>query len=68
MELLRDAVPPAAQAAKIPDLRAILLHAISPPAKRFYEGYGFIGSPVDPPTVMITIAEAVKVLGGRDAR
>jgi GNAT superfamily N-acetyltransferase len=62
--LLRDAVLRTVQAAKIAGIRAILVHAISEAAKRFYEGYGFIGSPVDPLTVMIPVAEAVKVLGG----
>jgi GNAT superfamily N-acetyltransferase len=63
--LLRDAVLRTVQAAEIAGIRAILVHAISEAAKRFYEGYGFIGSPVDPLTVMITIAEAVKVGGAR---
>lgn len=60
--LLRDAVRRTLQAAEIAGVRAILVHAISPAAKRFYEGYGFIASPVDPLTVMITIGEAVKIL------
>jgi GNAT superfamily N-acetyltransferase len=62
--LLRDAVLRTVQAAKIAGIRAILVHAISEAAKRFYEGYGFIGSPVDPLTVMIPVAQAAKVLGG----
>jgi len=32
-------------------------------AKRFYQRHGFIASPIDPMTVMITVAEAVKTLG-----
>jgi hypothetical protein len=44
-------------------LRAILVHAISAEAKRFYEGYGFVASPVDPLTVMIAVADAVKIMG-----
>jgi len=60
--LLRDAVLRTVQAAKIGGIRAILVHAISEAAKRFYEGYGFVSSPVDPLTVMITVAEAVKIL------
>jgi predicted N-acetyltransferase YhbS len=61
--LLRDAVLRAVQAAEIAGVRAILVHAISDAAKRFYEKYGFIASTLDPMTVMITIAEARKIIG-----
>lgn len=61
--LLRDAVLRIAQAAEIAGIRAILVHAISDQAKRFYEKYGFIPSPADPMTLMITVAEAARVLG-----
>ncbi len=61
--LLCDAVLRTVQAAEIAGIRAILVHAISEMAKRFYERYGFVASPVDPLTVMITVAEAVKILG-----
>jgi predicted N-acetyltransferase YhbS len=61
--LLRDAVLRTVQAAEIAGIRAILVHAISGEAKRFYEGYGFVASPVDPLTVMIAVAEAVKMMG-----
>ena len=60
--LLRDAVMRTVQAAEIAGIRSILVHAISPGAKRFYEGYGFVASPVDPLTVMIAVAEAVKMM------
>lgn len=61
--LLRDAVLRIAQAAKIAGIRAILVHAISDQAKRFYEKYGFIPSPADPMTKMITVAEAARIVG-----
>jgi len=64
--LLRDAVLRTIQAAEIAGIRAILVHAISAPAKRFYEACGFISSPIDPLTVMITVAEAEKMLGKTD--
>jgi GNAT superfamily N-acetyltransferase len=64
--LLRDAVLRTVQAAEIAGIRAILVHAISATAKRFYEGCGFIASPIDPLTVMITVAEAAKMLGEKD--
>jgi hypothetical protein len=41
-------------------------HAISERAKRFYETYGFVASPVDPMTVMIKVAEAVRILGEKE--
>ncbi|THJ11680.1 MAG: GNAT family N-acetyltransferase [Nitrospira sp. CG24C] len=60
--LLRDAVLRTVQASEIAGIRAILVHAISEPAKRFYEGCGFIASPIDPLTVVLTVAEAKKIL------
>jgi GNAT superfamily N-acetyltransferase len=60
--LLRDAVLRTLQAAEIGGIRAILVHAISEDAKRFYERYGFRDSPVDPMTLMITVADAEKAL------
>jgi GNAT superfamily N-acetyltransferase len=60
--LLRDAVLRTTQAAEIAGIRAILVHAISESAKRFYEKLGFVPSPADPMTLMITVAEAVNVL------
>lgn len=61
--LLRDAVLRTVQAAEIAGIRAILVHALSDAAKRFYQSRGFIASPIDPMTVMITVAEGVKTLG-----
>jgi len=60
--LLRDAVLRTLQAAEIAGIRAILVHAISERAKRFYERWGFISSPIDPMTLMITVAEARKAV------
>jgi GNAT superfamily N-acetyltransferase len=58
--LLRDAVLRTLQAGEIAGIRAILVHAISERAKRFYEKWGFVSWPMDPMTLMITIAEARK--------
>ncbi|HEU5401787.1 MAG TPA: GNAT family N-acetyltransferase [Terriglobales bacterium] len=66
--LLRDAVLRTLQAAEIAGIRAILVHAISGRAKEFYEKWGFIASPVDPMTLMITVAEAEKAIAGRTER
>ena len=62
--LLRDAVLRTLQAAQIGGIRAILVHAISEEAKRFYQRYGFAVSPVDPLTLIITVAEAEKAVAG----
>lgn len=63
--LLRDATLRTLQAAEIAGVRALLVHAISEAAERFYESRGFLASPVDPMTLMITTAEAVKIIGDR---
>ena len=60
--LLRDAILRTLQAAEIAGIRAILVHAISERAKRFYEKWGFISSLIDPMTLMITVAEARRAL------
>ena len=65
--LLRDAVLRTMQAADIAGIRAVLVHAISEDAKRFYERCGFQPSPVDPMTLMITMQDAEQALtGGND--
>ena len=60
--LLRDAVLRTVQAAEIAGIRAILVHAISDEAKRFYERCGFAPSPFDPMTLMITVSDAERGL------
>ncbi|HVB59200.1 MAG TPA: GNAT family N-acetyltransferase [Candidatus Acidoferrales bacterium] len=60
--LLRDAILRTIQAAEIGGIRAILVHAISEDAKRFYERYGFAASPVDPMTLMVTIGDAKRAI------
>jgi GNAT superfamily N-acetyltransferase len=57
-DLLRDAVLRVLSAGEAIGVRAVLVHAISPEAKAFYERYGFRPSPVEPMTLMITLAEA----------
>jgi len=59
--LLRDAVLRTLQAAEIAGIRAILVHAISERAKRFYEKWGFTTSPIDSMTLMVTAKEAAKM-------
>ena len=60
--LLRDAILRTLQAGQIAGIRAILVHAISEPARKFYEKFGFHPSPVDPMTLMITTEEATREL------
>ncbi len=60
--LLQDAVLRIVRAAEIAGIRAILVHAISETAKRFYEKHGFVASPVDPLTAMITVTEAARII------
>lgn len=50
--LLRDAVLRTLQAAGIAGIRAMLVHANSDDAKRFYERAGFQPSPLDPPAAL----------------
>ena len=63
--LLRDAILRTLQAAEIAGIRAILVHAISEAAKKFYERCGFYPSAIDPMTLMITLADAEKALRGK---
>jgi GNAT superfamily N-acetyltransferase len=60
--LLRDAVLRTLQAADIIGVRAILVHALSEQAKRYYEDCGFAPSPINPLTLMITVSEAITVI------
>ena len=63
--LLRDAILRTLQAAEIAGIRAIAVHAISEQARRFYESCGFARSPLDPMTLMITLADAARSLSER---
>ena len=63
--LLRDAVLRTLQAADIAGIRAMLVHAISEDAYRFYEKCGFTASPIEPMTLMITLGDAAQAVLGR---
>jgi hypothetical protein len=60
----RDAVGRTRQAATPGGIRASLGPAISEEATRGDQRYGFAGSPRQPRTVMITVAEAAKARSG----
>jgi predicted N-acetyltransferase YhbS len=61
-DLLRDAALRIVAASQSIGVRAILVHAVSEPAKAFYRKHGFRESPIEPMTLMITVEEAQKVL------
>jgi GNAT superfamily N-acetyltransferase len=61
--LLRDAILRTVQAAEFAGIRAILVHAKSEQAKAFYESCGLRSSPVEPMTLMMTIADARRAVG-----
>jgi len=65
--LLRDALLRTLNASQIAGIRAVLLHAISEDAKRFYAQAGFYECPVDPMTMMITLTEVEKSLAPSDS-
>jgi GNAT superfamily N-acetyltransferase len=55
--LLRDAALRVIQASEIIGIRGILVHALSPEAKAFYLAFGFEVSPLQPMTLMATLAD-----------
>ena len=68
ISLLQDAVLRIVGAAETVGVRAILVHAMSDEAKRFYERFGFRASPVDPMTLMMTVEEVVRMIGAGSRR
>jgi GNAT superfamily N-acetyltransferase len=61
---LRDALLRALAAGRSIGVRAILVHAISDQARGFYERHGFRVSRGAPLTLMVTVREAARALGG----
>jgi len=60
--LLNDAIRRAIQAAEIAGVAALLVHAISEQARRFYLSRGFIESPVKPMTLCLMLATVDQAL------
>lgn len=60
--LLRDAMLRTLQVAEMAGVRAVLLQAVSEQAKQFYARHGFAESPIDPMTMMVTLADLEKAL------
>jgi hypothetical protein len=50
------------QAADIIGVRGLILHALSPAAKRFYEKHGFRESPADPMMLVLALKDAVALI------
>jgi GNAT superfamily N-acetyltransferase len=60
--LFRDAAQRVAQAADVIGIRGIVVHAISEDAKKFYLALGFDPSPLEPMTLMVTLADVRSAL------
>ncbi len=63
--LLNDAIRRAMEAASIAGVTALLVHAISEQAKRFYLSRGFIPSPVKPMTLCLMLRTVDQALSER---
>lgn len=55
--LVRDAALRVTQAAHMIGIRGMLVHALTPAAKAFYERIGFTASPLDPMMLMATLGD-----------
>jgi GNAT superfamily N-acetyltransferase len=53
--MLKDALLRTLSVSRDIGIRAILVHAISEDARRFYLGYGFLASPIDRMTLMLSL-------------
>lgn len=60
--LLNDAIRRALQAAEVAGITALLVHALSEPARRFYRSRGFIESPLKPMTLCLMLESVRKAL------
>ncbi len=60
--LLQNAILLTLQASRIAGIRAILVHAISASAQKFYEDRGFKESPLQPMTLMMRLSDAEKTI------
>lgn len=61
--LLRDALIRTLQASEIVGVAALLAHALSEDAKRFYRSRGFVESPVKPMTMCLMLESVRRALG-----
>lgn len=63
-DLLQDAVLRVLGAADAIGVRVLLVHALSEEAKGFYLKFGFRESPIEPMTLMVTLEELKREVGG----
>ncbi len=61
--LIRDAILRTLRAAEVAGAAAILVHAISEQARRFYLSRGFVESPIQPMTLCLPLNAVVATLG-----
>lgn len=54
--LLRDAILRTLQAAEVAGVAALLVHALSEQARRFYRSRGFVESPIQPMTLCLPLS------------
>ena len=64
--LLRDAVLRTYNVSQQVGIRALLVHALSEDAQKFYLRHGFRQSPLDPMTLMLSLQEVQHVLENQD--
>ena len=62
--LLRDAMQRTLQAAEIAGIRAFAVHAKDEDARRFYEHFDFISSPVDPMHLFVLLKDVRRIVAG----
>ena len=58
--LLQDAVIRTAKAAEIVGIRGLLVHALSVESKAFYEHHGFVVSPTQPMTLILSLKKLLQ--------
>ncbi len=61
--LLRDVVLRTAQAADIAGIRALAVHAKDDQARRYYEQFDFVASPVDPLQLLVLLKDIRRRVG-----
>lgn len=62
--LLRDSILRVRQAAETIGIRWVVVHALTPAAKQFYQNNGFRESPANPMTLMVSLSDAIAAIGG----
>lgn len=60
--LLKDSVLRTLKVSHDVGIRALLVHAISDSAKHFYKRYGFIESPMEPMTLMVSMNDVANII------